>query len=227
MAWAHMHSDLAALDCFATASGVKAGSCVYFSSFLITLSGMLSLSKPSSRGMNWLSLSTFFAVSQSAFSCSSVHTASMVVCTSGGGLGKDLISVMSALLSELSDVTALLSAGIALSRSACASSLMACVSAACTLTIASSAATRSFTICASALSLFTWIISSAVALLFSSSTGCSSPRSIFILSIMTLVSLSLLSPLSRRSRAMPYSSRFSPSSATYRLMRSRYDLGVV
>ena len=34
-------------------------------------------------------------VSQSGFSCLRMHTASSVICTSGGGLGNDLISTMS------------------------------------------------------------------------------------------------------------------------------------
>mmetsp|Transcript_38461 Transcript_38461/g.64677 ORF Transcript_38461/g.64677 Transcript_38461/m.64677 type:complete len:217 (-) Transcript_38461:3344-3994(-) len=214
MAWVHMHMDLAAADCFATASGVNAGSCVYFSSFLITLSEIASLSKFSSRCMNCESDRTFLAVSQSVFSCSKVHTASMVVCTRGGGLGKDLISVMSALFRDASACTALFNAGRALSRSAWASSLMSLVSAACTFTVASSAPTRSFTVSAEALSAFTCTMSSAVALLFSSRMGCNFPRSMRILPIITFVSVSLDSPFSSRSRATPNSSRFSARSAT-------------
>mmetsp|Transcript_2469 Transcript_2469/g.8770 ORF Transcript_2469/g.8770 Transcript_2469/m.8770 type:complete len:222 (-) Transcript_2469:3243-3908(-) len=221
-----MHSDLAALDTRSTDAGWKSGLSMYFFRSRIVLGGMLSLSYSCKVPMK-LPVMTFFAVSQSVFSPRSVHTASIVVCTSGGGLEKDFISVMSFLSSDLSDSTAAWSAGIASSRSALASSAMAFVSTCCCLTTASSAFTISACFSAASWSLATCTSRISVALDFSSSTGCSSPSFTFMSSTMALVSSSFWRPFSRRSLAVPSSSRLSPSSVMYRPMRSRYDLGVV
>mmetsp|Transcript_5661 Transcript_5661/g.19189 ORF Transcript_5661/g.19189 Transcript_5661/m.19189 type:complete len:343 (+) Transcript_5661:1654-2682(+) len=227
MARVHMHRLMAALDCRATCSGVYSGVSMYFFNCLMVRSGMLSLSYSLRFLRKSLLLRTFFAVSQSVFSPSSTHTASMVSATSGGGLGKDLISVMSPLLSALRESTAACSAGMASSRSALASSAMILVSSACALTSASSTPTRLATCSASSWSLVTLIRSSAVALLFSSRIGWSSPSSFFIESTTSFVSASLVSPFKRRSLAVPNSSRFSAIRLTYRLIRSKYDFGVV
>mmetsp|Transcript_42578 Transcript_42578/g.108999 ORF Transcript_42578/g.108999 Transcript_42578/m.108999 type:complete len:337 (-) Transcript_42578:210-1220(-) len=221
IARAHMHRLLAALDCLATTSGVNCGSSEYFLSLRITASGMLSLSNSIRLRMKLESPSSFLAVSQSGFSCRRMHTASMVICTSGGGLANDLISTMSFLLRAESAVTAALSAGIALSRSRRASSAISLVAAAWLFTSASSASTTTLVFSASAWSRATCSSSTAVAALFSSSTGASLARSAFMPSTMPLVCLSFISPLSRRSRAVSISSRFSASSVTYRLIRSR------
>mmetsp|Transcript_3180 Transcript_3180/g.9033 ORF Transcript_3180/g.9033 Transcript_3180/m.9033 type:complete len:228 (+) Transcript_3180:3809-4492(+) len=227
MARHHMQRLLAAFDCLATVSGWKSGWSVYFLSFLMTGSGMLSLSNSIRLFMKLESLSIFLAVSQSGFCWLRMHTASIVICTSAGGLGNDFISVISFLLRALRAVTAALSAGKALSRSARASSAISLVAAAWLFTSASSASTTSLVFSASAWSLVTFSSRTAVAALFSSRTGCSLASSSFMESTSSLVCLSFISPFIRRSRATSISSRFSASRETYRLMRSRYDLGVV
>mmetsp|Transcript_31637 Transcript_31637/g.57464 ORF Transcript_31637/g.57464 Transcript_31637/m.57464 type:complete len:228 (+) Transcript_31637:1875-2558(+) len=227
MARTHMQRLLAALDCLATPSGVKLGSSMYFCSFLIVASDMLSLSNSSRLRMKDESLSTFLAVSQSGFSFFKMQTASMVSWTRGGGLGKDLISTMSFLLSAFKLFKAAFKAGMASAKSALALSAMTCVSACIALTSRSSAATTRFTFSACSWSAATLTSSSAVALAFVSRIGCRSANSIFIRSTSWLVSLSLLRPLSKRSLSLFSASRFSRSSLRYRLMRSKYDLGVV
>mmetsp|Transcript_66590 Transcript_66590/g.210830 ORF Transcript_66590/g.210830 Transcript_66590/m.210830 type:complete len:316 (-) Transcript_66590:363-1310(-) len=214
MARAHMHRLLAALDCLATVSGSNWGSPMYLASCLSTLSGMLSVSYSISRLMKFMSLSSFFALSQSGFSPQRMHTASMVICTSAGGLAKDLISVMSPLLSALSAFCAISNTGSTSLRSASASSLTFCTSMACAVTSATTTLTDSLTLTASASSLETCSSSTAVCLDFSSSTGCRALSSAFIVSTTVLVSWSLLSPLTSRSRACSRSLRFSSSSDT-------------
>mmetsp|Transcript_14050 Transcript_14050/g.57036 ORF Transcript_14050/g.57036 Transcript_14050/m.57036 type:complete len:215 (+) Transcript_14050:3945-4589(+) len=213
MARHHMQRLFAACDWDWTISGVKSSRLTNFSRRLSVLGEMLSLSNSNRRFMKPVSPRTFLALAQSVFSFRRVSTASMVTPTNGGGLGKFLISTMSFLLRALSDSTAASSAGMASSRSALADAAMASVSAASALAWASSSITFFSTSAASALSLLTCSMSSAVAADFSSSTGCSSPNSIFRLSMITLVSASLFRPLSRRSFALPSSSLFSASRA--------------
>lgn len=147
----------------------------YFFSFLITPSGIASLSKVFSASMKLESPSIFFAVSQSGFSCRSVQTASIVSITRGGGLEKDFISTMSPLLRALSDLTALSRTGKASARSALASSAMTCTSFWKANTSAASFSTTRWTLAASSLSFATVTKSAAVAFDFSSRMGCSSP----------------------------------------------------
>ena len=105
--------------------------------------------------MNWVSPSTFFAESHEVGTSSSRQTHSITVCTSGGGLAKDLISLMSFFESALSAPTAAFIAGIAASRSACASSAITFTSAAVLDTCCSSMATVALILSASAFSLVT------------------------------------------------------------------------
>mmetsp|Transcript_21117 Transcript_21117/g.29249 ORF Transcript_21117/g.29249 Transcript_21117/m.29249 type:complete len:205 (-) Transcript_21117:11-625(-) len=201
MACTHRQRDMAALLCFATASGVKLSSSVCFFSARITLSGTLSLSKSSRRLMRCTSERIFLAVSQSAFSCSKVQTPSMVFCTSGGGFGKDLISVMSCLFSAPKASMAVCIAGMASSRSVCASSFMAWVSAAKRLTSTSSAITCSITLVACSWSRDTSSRRFLVMRVFSLSTGCKELSSTCMVSTIWLVSLNFCSPFSSRSLA--------------------------
>mmetsp|Transcript_13740 Transcript_13740/g.31829 ORF Transcript_13740/g.31829 Transcript_13740/m.31829 type:complete len:239 (-) Transcript_13740:1248-1964(-) len=141
MAIVHMHMPLAALDTLPTCSALYSGSERYFCSVLSDLAVILSLSKVISRLRKPPSPSCFLAVSQSLFSPRSAITASIVVCTSGGGLENDLISVISPLVSWLRAARAESSAGSASSRSRCASSCTSRTSSACCPTSAVSPAT--------------------------------------------------------------------------------------
>mmetsp|Transcript_7058 Transcript_7058/g.26721 ORF Transcript_7058/g.26721 Transcript_7058/m.26721 type:complete len:343 (-) Transcript_7058:2481-3509(-) len=226
IALVHMHRLMAALDCRATCSGVYSGLSTYFVRALTIFGLMWSLSYSNSKLMKSLLPNTFFAVSQSVFSPNSKQTASMVICTSGGGLGNPFTSTMSALFSAFSDFTALSSAGMASSRSACADAAMSFVSSACFVATASSAATAVSTSAASSLSPATCTRSISVAAAFSFKTGCSSPSSIFIAATRAFVSSSFCNPFNSRSRAPPSSVRFSSSRLVYRWIKSRYDFGV-
>ena len=221
MARVHMQRLIAALDCLATFSGVYSLLSTYLVSALTIFALMWSLSYSNSRDMKSPLDRTFFAASQSVFSPSSKHTASMVMRTSGGGLGKPFTSTMSALFRALSDFTAESKAGMASSRSACAESAMALVSSACFFATASSSATFASTSAASSLSLATCTSKISVAAAFSFSTGWSSPSSIFMFATSSFVSSSFCRPFKSRSRALPSSKRFSSSKDVYRLIRSR------
>ena len=224
----HRHSPSPALDTFCTTSGCISSIGRYcLRSFFSLASAMLSLSYPVSRSMKSDRLSTFFALSHDSFSPSITQTASITMRTAVGGLVNDFTSVMSALVKLFSALTALSSAGSARSRSFCASSATACVSAACLPTMASSAPTLSATIFASALSLATCARSTSVSLAFALSTGpsfTSSPRKP---STTALVSFNLRTPTFMRSLLSSTTSCKPLSMLMYRLMRSRYDLGVV
>mmetsp|Transcript_15678 Transcript_15678/g.38833 ORF Transcript_15678/g.38833 Transcript_15678/m.38833 type:complete len:250 (-) Transcript_15678:3327-4076(-) len=221
IACVHMHRDFAAFDWFPTTSGWYSGFTTNFSSFCRIFAAMLSLSKLFSRSMNPVSFNTFFAPSQSVFSPNSVFTASIVISTSGGGLAKDLISWMSFLSSEFKAFMALFSAGIAMSRSRCASALIWATSSAFLRTIASSAPTRSFTTPAFFCSSFTTGIRASASFVFCAINGCFRVNSSCRFSTISFASLIFCTPVERRFRLMFFSFFFSSSISRYSEIRSR------
>mmetsp|Transcript_18858 Transcript_18858/g.48375 ORF Transcript_18858/g.48375 Transcript_18858/m.48375 type:complete len:210 (-) Transcript_18858:700-1329(-) len=204
-----MQRLFAALLWLPTVSGLYSSFSMYFSSCFRIFGGMLSLSYVFSLSMNLPSARTFLAVSQSGFSASSTFTASMVIITSGGGLGKALTSLMSALLSESSDFSAFSSAGIAMSRSLWASAWTADTSAACLRTTASSPATLSLITSAFFDSSVTTGTSSSASLIFSTMNGASLVSSSWRLLTTPLASSILSTPVCRRRSCISFSSRFS------------------
>mmetsp|Transcript_60055 Transcript_60055/g.161889 ORF Transcript_60055/g.161889 Transcript_60055/m.161889 type:complete len:217 (-) Transcript_60055:297-947(-) len=216
-----MQRLFAAVLCLPTWSGVYSGFVTYFSRVFSTFGGMLSLSKVFSRSKNFASVITFLAVSQSVFSCSSVHTASSVITTSGGGLVKPLISVMSFLSRESSDLSAFSRAGIATSRSRCASAWTAATSSACLRTTASSAITFALMASAFDCSSVTTGTSSSASLIFWLMKGASLVSSSCNPLTTALASSILSTPVCSRRKARSFSSRFSVIISRYRPMRSR------
>mmetsp|Transcript_22101 Transcript_22101/g.55726 ORF Transcript_22101/g.55726 Transcript_22101/m.55726 type:complete len:219 (-) Transcript_22101:1052-1708(-) len=105
----HMHSDIAAADTFFTTSGWKSSLFVYFCIFSVFFlsfaSASLSYVFRSSKKVDLFI--SFFAESQFSFSPMSRQTACKTTSTRGGGLAKDLISVMSFLSSASSALMAL------------------------------------------------------------------------------------------------------------------------
>ena len=166
------------------------------------------------------------AESQSIFAPSSTQTHSITFCTSGGGLGKFLISTMSLFESELSALTAPRYAGIASSRSARASSAITCTSSAVFFTAASSSATCFFFSSAVARSLFTCSSICSVSFDLVASSGCSLLSSSCMPCTSALVSVSFFVPTLSRRMPTSIASRFSSSDETYSTSRSRNDLGV-
>mmetsp|Transcript_31434 Transcript_31434/g.79786 ORF Transcript_31434/g.79786 Transcript_31434/m.79786 type:complete len:215 (-) Transcript_31434:1519-2163(-) len=199
MAPHHMQRPLAARDTRPTTSGLKSSMAMYFARALSLFGSMLSLSKLSSCSIKSPSPRSFLLASQSGFLPSSTHTASIVVCTKGGGLAKDLTSVMSPLVSELRAETAALRAGSASSRSFWASSWMMRTPAANSSTSAASLDTTTSTLLASSLSMATCLSSTSVLALFSLSTGSSTARSSLALAMTVVTSAILARPLRKRS----------------------------
>ena len=177
--------------------------------------------------MNWLLLNSFFAASQSGSSPSNTHTASITVCTATGGFAKDFTSVMSFLSRLSSAFRAFSSAGMATSRSRCASAWTSATASARTFTTLSSASTFARTLAASAWSTASCLMSSSVSLVFCTSTGCRRVSSSCRPSTLALVSFSFSTPTTNRLPAALSLARCSSSMDRYKLMRSRYDLGVV
>ena len=171
-----------------------APNCAELPRTLIFFSGMLSLSYSAScwRKFDWLS--STFASDQSVFCPISRQTASITVITSAGGFAYDFTSWMSFLSSLFSASTAEWYAGIASSRSRCASAAIACASFAISPTSASSFVTFCFTSSAFAWSVATSSSSCCVSFAACASTGCICTSSFFSLSTTLFVSTSLFTP---------------------------------
>mmetsp|Transcript_13894 Transcript_13894/g.28439 ORF Transcript_13894/g.28439 Transcript_13894/m.28439 type:complete len:352 (-) Transcript_13894:1557-2612(-) len=228
MACTHRHRPVAALDTFDTTSTFMFSSCKFFWIFFKISGVMLSLSYDFSLSKKFESASTtFLAVSQSGFCPSMMHTPSITVCTAGGGFAKLFTSVMSPFVKLFKALTALLNAGMAKSRSFCASVATAPTSAACAATTASSADTRSFTTSASAFSTATWASKLSASMVFCTSTGASLVKSAFKESTIASVSVSFCTPTSMRSFFTSTSFCSPASLLVYRPIRSKYDFGVV
>mmetsp|Transcript_18212 Transcript_18212/g.47555 ORF Transcript_18212/g.47555 Transcript_18212/m.47555 type:complete len:222 (-) Transcript_18212:1914-2579(-) len=196
MAWSHMHKPFAAVETRSTTATCMFSSLMYFCSFLMVGSGILSLSYVFKLFRNWESPKTFLAVGQSGFSSSMMQTPSIVIWTAGAGFAKALTSVMSAFVNESNALTALFKAGMATSKSAWASSATALTSADCFASVASSAETFSFTTSASAWSMATCFSMTSASAAFCSSTGANSFNSPRNPSTTALVSASLAQPTS-------------------------------
>mmetsp|Transcript_116919 Transcript_116919/g.268301 ORF Transcript_116919/g.268301 Transcript_116919/m.268301 type:complete len:222 (+) Transcript_116919:4196-4861(+) len=221
MAWVHMHRLFAAFDWFPTTSGWYSSLATYRSSFFNAGAGMLSLSNFFSLSKNCVSVSTFLAASQSVFSPRSTQTASIVIITSGGGFTKALISVMSFLSNWSKALSDFSNAGIATSRSACASSFTSFTAAACALTTASSLATISCSLDAFPFSSVTTTINSSVSTFFCASTGCIAVIDSLRSATVALASFSFSRPTLRRRWAIVFSDFFSSYISRYNPMRSK------
>jgi len=154
-------------------------------------------------------------------------THSITKTTPSGGLAKFLISTM-AFLSRLSSAfLAAKSSGLAAVRSASASSAIALASVAFLLTISASADTTFSFSSATALSAFTITSATLSSSFFYSRIGCISANLIFNSAIFLFVSLSLLSPLASLLLLIWNSFLFLSNTFKYKLIKSKYDFGVV
>mmetsp|Transcript_48483 Transcript_48483/g.115378 ORF Transcript_48483/g.115378 Transcript_48483/m.115378 type:complete len:217 (+) Transcript_48483:595-1245(+) len=216
-----MQRPFAARDTFPTDSEVKSSIAAYLARPLSRFASMLSLSKLRSWSIKSPSPRSFLLVSQSALRPRRVQTASIVVCTSGGGFANDLTSVMSPLVRELSADTAAFSAGRASSRSFWASSWMMRTPAANSSTSAASFDTVASTCAASALSTATVLRRISVAADFSLRTGSSTARSSFA-DPMTLPTSSIFDrPVMKVSSCSESSARLTPRRYRYSWIMSR------
>mmetsp|Transcript_19208 Transcript_19208/g.43490 ORF Transcript_19208/g.43490 Transcript_19208/m.43490 type:complete len:215 (-) Transcript_19208:223-867(-) len=211
MAWTQTQSELAALDCLATASGVKLGSFTYFLILATIVSLMLSLSKPLMLARKLDCPISVLAVAQSVFLPMKIITASSTVPTAGGGLVNPLISVMADLSSLSTSDMAFSRAGIATSRSALASAAMALQISASLLMRSESASTWAFWASAACFSTTITLSSSWHSASAAATTTFLSSTMTTSLVTCSLASSSLARPFSRREEASPVSLRFSKS----------------